>query len=107
MLRLPALLFVYLLAIPGAIFVGYMLSDPASYSSMLLVGGFVCVLAFPLFLRWHHLFAITLWNSSLVFPFLPGQPGMGLTVAAGSLLISVLNRTLNRRLKFISCPKVT
>ena len=60
----------------------------------------------PMLLRWHHLWLIALWNVQAVIFFLPGSPGIVLAMSAISLLISVIQHTLNRQVRFIHVPTV-
>ena len=64
------------------------------------------VLAIPLLLRWHHPWLIATWNSTLLLFFLPGKPPVWMGLAAVSFTISILQYTLNRKMRFLHAPTV-
>src|SRR6267142_3834652 len=102
-------LVIYAICLPLAIFLGYLLAsdNPLNYGTL---GGLSLVLFFlalPLLLRWHHSLLIAVWNLGAVLFFLPGRPELWLAAAWLSLTISIVQYTLNRRLKFISVPSLT
>src|SRR5437762_10015363 len=61
----------FVILVPLAAFLGYLLADP-DFGSFILIGGFVCLLLSPIFLRWHHLILVASWNLWVVIFFLPG-----------------------------------
>src|SRR5688572_12428138 len=103
---LPRGLLIYGLILPLAVFIGYLVATPTAFTSVVFVGGVLVVLAFPLFLRWHHAWLLFGWNAALIFYLAPGQPNLGIVLAAGSLLLSVLQRTLRNQDTFIRVPSV-
>jgi len=105
-LGLPRWLLIYGLILPLAAFIGYLVATPATLMSVAFVGAVILLLAFPLFLRWHHAWVIFCWNAVLIFYLAPGQPNLGIVLAAGSLLLSVLHRTLRSESGFIRVSSV-
>src|SRR5690242_16685344 len=103
---LPRWLFLWGLVLPLALLVGYVVATPATYISFAFAGTILLILAFPLFLRWHHAWVIFAWNASLIFYFAPGQPNLGVVLAAGSLGLSILHRTMRSEAGFIRVPSV-
>lgn len=99
-------LLAYGICLPLAVFLGYLLSDPLSFTTFGVVGGVVFVLAIPLLLRWHQFWLIAVWNTSAVVFFLPGKPPLWMLVVALSLGVGILQYTLNRKMKFLSVPSV-
>jgi hypothetical protein len=101
-------LLIYGLTLPLAVFLGWMLAaqDPMNYSTVGVVVVVLSVLAFPLLLRWHHAWLIATWNCTAMLFFVPGRPAVWMGLAAASLTISILQYTLNRRMKFLSAPTV-
>ena len=103
---LPRWLLIYGLILPLAVFLGYLVAIPTTFVSVVFVSAVILVLAFPLFLRWHHAWVIFGWNAALIFYFAPGQPNLGIVLAAGSLMLSVLQRTMRNKETFIRVPSV-
>jgi len=105
----PALfrsLFVYGLCLPLAVFLGYLLATPMDPTTAVAVEILFFVLAIPLLLRWHHPWLIAVWNSSLLLFFLPGSPPVWMGLAGVSFAISLLQYTLNRKMRFLHAPSV-
>jgi hypothetical protein len=103
-------LIVYSICVPLAIWVGYMLTsvtEMSSRSSWIYAGIFVMLLCLPLMLRWHYILLVLCLNLSMTIFFLPGQPPVWMPVLVLSLGISVLQRTLNKGMHFISAPQIT
>src|SRR5215467_13229549 len=85
----------YAICLPVALFLGYLVVNIATdpYGNMVstgLVGVLLMLMALPLFLRWYHPWLIAVWNSSLLFTFLPGllqgwfiMAAIGFTIAVG------------------------
>ncbi len=90
-----------------ALLLGYLLATPLALSSFSIIGLVLCVLLFPIFLRWHHSLVILGWNAAVIVFFLPGQPNVGLVLGAASLLVSVVTRTLTQHRTFIGYPPVS
>src|SRR4051812_17999195 len=93
-------LVVYGLCLPLAILVGYMLATPDDRITDITIIVIYGLLAFPLFLRWHHPLLVLTWNLLAVVP-VAGSPHLFLPVCAMSLMIAILQYTLNKNLKFI------
>jgi len=99
-------LLVYGVCLPLAVFLGYLLATPLDMTTLAVVLIVLTVLTFPLFLRWHHAWLIAVWNSTALIFFLPGKPQLWIGLAALSLMISLLQYTLNRNMRFLSVPSV-
>jgi len=100
-------LVIYLVCIPLALFLGYQISTPFAYDTMRAVGIILLILILPLMLKWHHELLVFSLGSNAVCFFLPGRPRLGLVMVAVSLLISILQRTLQHRSRFIRAPEIT
>jgi len=103
-------LIVYAICVPLAIWVGYLLTsvaDLSSRESLVYAGLFVLVLCIPILLRWHHILLVFCWNLPMTVFFLPGKPQVWLPMMALSLGISVLQRTVNKDMRFIPAPQIT
>ena len=105
-------LIIYVVCVPLAIFIGYLLTDPTQLmgrdtSAMAFVGILALIIVSPLLLRWHHPLVCLSWNSTMVIFFLPGQPGLWFIVTLLSLIFSVLHRTLGGVKQLVSVPQVT
>src|SRR6266446_2540458 len=99
-------LLLYSLCVPLAVFLGYLMAAPTDYTTFASLGLLFLLLASPLILRWHHLWLIATWNLSAVLFFVPGRPEVWLAMSWLSLLTSVVQHTVNRRLKFLHAPGV-
>src|SRR6185436_15642419 len=62
--------------------------------------------AIPVLLRWHSAILIVSWNAAVVFPFLPGQPYIWTVAAVGSLLLTLLQRMMDRKYEALRAPSV-
>jgi hypothetical protein len=93
--------------LPLALFLGYQLATPEDRSSLFFVGVAFCALLLPFLLRWHHSALLLCWNLPIVIFFLPGQPSLGIVMAAVSLGVSITGRALNKQSPFLKCPPVT
>jgi len=100
-------LLIYGLCLPLAIFLGYLLATPLDFTTFATVGLVLLLLMVPILLNWHRPLLIAFWSTSVVVPFLPGSPPVWLTMAGISLLITVLQRTLNKDLKLLNVPSLT
>ena len=98
---------VWLLVLPLALFLGYLLATPDDRMSFGAVGLVLFVLAIPLLLKWHYPVLIFSWNAALVPFFLPGRPDLWILMALISLTISVLRRTLDKEATFLKASSVT
>ena len=99
-------LMTYVLVIPVALMLGYMLSDPLQYSTFATVGTVLAILLFPILLRWHHPLLLLTWNMGGTMVFIKGQPEMWMLMVAISLGISIIHRALVREGTFIFVPRV-
>lgn len=100
-------LVVYAICLPLAVFLGYQLTDPLTYSAFGAIAVVVSVLLFPILMRWHHFLLVAGWNTVMVLFFIKGNPPVWFVMTALSLGVSILQRTMNRHLRFISVPQVT
>ena len=104
-------LIVYGLCLPLAVILGYMMATPdnalipgtGTWVAVLII---CAVLIIPLLLRWHHVWLIAAWNTTAMLFFVPGKPQVWIGLTAVSLLISILQYTLNRKMTFLSVPSV-
>ncbi len=100
-------LIVYAICVPLAIFVGFVLTNPMEVSTFIYGGLFGLLLVFPLLLKWHVPLLLLSWNSAVVIFFLKGTPNLWLVMVTLSLGISLLERALNRGMRFIGVPQIT
>jgi len=104
MSNLSRLVLAYIVAIPLALVLGYLVATPDTASVAAL--GFVLIcLALPLFIQWNHALLIISWNSAFVVGFAPGQPQLWLVLAASSFGIALLNYVLGFK-SFIRVPEL-
>ena len=95
-------LLIYGTCVPLAMYLGYLLASPLDLGTWVAVGLVLMTLLLPLLLRWHHPLLVFRWNLNAVVFFLPGQPQLWLLMAGISLVIALVQRTLNRQMKFIT-----
>ena len=98
---------IYLVCLPVAVFLGYLLATPDSMTDLMPVVMVVGVLSFPLLVRWHHLLLVASWNTFFITFFLPGQPGLWIVMACLSLSLALLERTLMKRTKFLHVSSIS
>jgi hypothetical protein len=100
-------LIIYALCIPLAVWIGYLLAAPADRGTFGIGGIMLLALCTPILLRWHHPLLVACWNLPLTVFFLPGSPQIWMLMVALSLGISILHRTINSEMRFLSVPSVT
>jgi hypothetical protein len=98
---------VYGICLPLAVFVGYLLAEPFTFTTFTTVGLLLLVLAIPILLNWHHQLLVLSWNATAVVFFIRGRPNLWLVMVALSLVASLLQGALSRRMKFVHVPSVT
>lgn len=81
-------LLIYSICLPLAIVLGYLITAPMDLSTIVTLGVVLSVLAFPLFVRWNHLWALAAWNTSMVVFFLPGRPPLSMVLAWACLILA-------------------
>src|SRR6266496_4489170 len=104
---LPRRLLIFLIVLPLAAFVGYLLSAPDNFNSIVWMVLIVGVLLIPVFLRWHHPFLIFSWNAAIDLYLLPGKPYLWMVLGFISLFLTVLARILHKETKLVSVPSVS
>jgi hypothetical protein len=106
----PAILrsfIIYLVCVPVAVFIGYLLANPLDYPTMAIYAIFAGLLCFPLLLRWHNWMLLFSWNLSMNLFFLKGSPPPWMVMMALSLGISILQRALSQQSQFIRVREIT
>jgi len=99
-------LLVYALILPLALILGYLLATPTDFgtwATLLMVLSVICA---PLILAYHYPLLLLSWNMTASVFFLPGRPQLWLVMAALSLGVSVLQRTLSKEARFLSVPSI-
>ncbi len=100
-------LVIYAICVPLALFLGYMVASPENLGNLTVVGAVLGLLTIPFILRWHQPLLVFSWNMIAVMFFLPGKPMIFLPMCVLSFMVSALQYTLNRKLKFLSVPSLT
>ncbi|HUA68265.1 MAG TPA: hypothetical protein VMA13_06930, partial [Candidatus Saccharimonadales bacterium] len=100
-------LIIFGMSVVLAVWLGYLLATPLSYSQLVIYGLVTLILVFPILLRWHYPLLLLSWNLTVVVFFLPGHPSLCLLMIAMSLGISVLQQLISRGGRFISVPQIT
>src|SRR5258706_7007511 len=99
-------LFVYLICLPLAVLLGYMLANPLDLTTFTTIGILLFILCIPLLLRFHYPLMLFAWNCGAVLFFLPGRPQIWLAAIALSLGISIVHRMIDKQFQFIHAPEV-
>ena len=100
-------LIIFAVCVVLAIWLGYLLANPLTYSSLAIYGFVAFILIFPIFLRWHFQLMLLSWNLAAVFFFLPGRPVVCVPIIVLSLGISLLQRMISKEHHFIRVPQIT
>jgi hypothetical protein len=105
MFKLSRILVAYAVAVPLALYLGYLVSSPDSFT-VGVIGMILFFMALPIFLKWHHALLIIFWNSIFNFVLLPGSPDVWLLFAILSMGISLLNHIMFKK-RFLRVPEMT
>lgn len=100
-------LLVYLICLPVAIFLGYLLSDPLDKHNMAMFGVGILLLLLPLLLRWYHAWLIAIWNMTVTFIYFPGLLPGWMPMACLAFVIAIGHYIMNRERKFLRSDSVT
>ena len=101
------LLITYVICIPVAGFLGYLLTDPMDYSTMGFIGIIAALLISPIFIRWHYPMMIFGLNCPMIMFFIFTRPPLWEVMAVITLTISLVERALSSERRFISVPSLT
>jgi hypothetical protein len=100
-------LILYAICAALAIFIGVLMTNPLTYSSLGFMGVMGAVLLLPILLKWHHPLMIAFWAAPISMFFIKGSPSINLVMIAISLTISIVERMVNPNRRFIKVPPVT
>jgi hypothetical protein len=100
-------LIIYVICVPLAIWLGYLLTNPMDRTTFSSVGVLVMLLLLPILLRWHHLLMVFCWNLPITIFFLPGSPTVAFPMIFLSFTLALLQRALSRERHFIRVPEIT
>jgi hypothetical protein len=98
---------IYAVCLPVAIFLGYTVSNPLEMSTVVTYAVIAFALCLPLLMKWHHAILMLSWNMSMTMFFLPGRPTLAMVALVFSGCVFVLQRALDRKMRFIVVPQVT
>jgi hypothetical protein len=97
---------IFALCIPLALILGYTLAGPFDYTFVGVVFAIAFVLILPWLLRNHRPLLWLGWNSVAIVFFLPGAPQLWIPLAFLSLLLSIVQRTIDRNFHFTTVASV-
>ena len=100
-------LIIYAACVVLAVWLGFLLAGPLTYSSLFIYGGLAFLLISPVLLRWHYPLMVLSLNMAVTIFFLPGSPTLALCTVCMSLAISILQRMVSRDHSFIRVPQIT
>ncbi len=103
---IPKNVIVFGVAVPVALLLGYLVAQPLSMRSLVLVTGLLGILALPLLMQWHHSLLLVLWNATITPYFLPGQPEAWMLAVLVSLPFTLLARALDRNRRLVMHPSL-
>jgi len=95
------------LSLPLAILIGYFLAEPLELGSIAVVVMVLSLLCVPLMMRWYYPLLVFSWNAAITPIFLPGRPAAWTLLAFAGLVIALLSRAVNAKLRFLSEPTIT
>jgi hypothetical protein len=96
----------FVIVVAVSILVGIALVDPLQFQSIGTIGLILALILFPFMARFHgHIFAFSI-SSGLIIPFVPGQPYLWVAMAAVTLGLAALNRTLRKQQVYLSVPEI-
>jgi O-antigen ligase len=99
-------LIIYGLCLPLAIYIGYLLANPADRAGLTVIVVACFLPLIPVLLRWHHLMLIISWNMSMVLFFIQGSPYLWMAMTALSLSLTILQHILKRNVEFLAVRSV-
>ena len=100
------MLITYVIVIPLAILVGYLLTDPLDYGTLGFFGLIIALLLSPILIKWHYPILVFGLSCPAICFFLVGRPPLWQVVALLSLGISLVERAMSSR-RFLSVPVAT
>jgi hypothetical protein len=106
----PALarsLLVYVICLPVAIFLGFLLSDPLDKQNAGIFAVGLLLLLLPVLLRWYHAWLITIWNMTITFIYMPGMLPGWMPMACIAFAVAVGHYVMNRERKFLPSYSVS
>jgi hypothetical protein len=101
------MLITYVVVIPLAALVGWMLCNPLDYGTLGFFALVAVLIASPIFIKWHYPILMFGLGCPAICFFLPGKPPLWEVITLLSLGLSIVERTLNSDRKFISVPVFT
>ncbi|HWQ90192.1 MAG TPA: hypothetical protein VN673_00870, partial [Clostridia bacterium] len=102
-------LLIYAVVLPLALLLGWVLAADSPVVDLrvwFVVGSIIMVIAAPLILQHYHAWLILSWNMLTVVFFLPGRPPLWMLLAFAGLGIAILQRALNKDVKFLHARSV-
>jgi len=100
-------LLIYVICIPLALTLGYLLANPFDVVGVTLVGTVFIVLLLPLLIQHHYAFMLFAWNMGAVVFFLPGRVHLWMVAVALSFAVSFTHRILDKKVRFLTVPQLT
>ena len=103
------MLITYVVCIPVAITVGYLLTDPLDYGTLGFLGLLIAILISPIFIKWHYPMLVFGLGCPIICFFIVGKPPFSQVIVVLSLGIALTERILNvnGEKRFLSVPAMT
>jgi len=100
------MLITYMICIPMAVLVGFLLTNPLDYGTLGFLGLVIALVISPIFIRWHYPLMVFSLSSPIVLFFLKGNPPFSTVMIVFCLGIAILNRILRSEQGGFSVPVI-
>ena len=101
------MLITYVICIPLAVMVGYLLTNPLDFGTLGFLGIVVALILSPVFIKWHYPILVFAISSPIMMFFLKGDPSFSQVMIFLSLGIALVERTVSSERRFLSVPSIT
>jgi len=101
------MLITYVICIPLAVMVGYLLTNPLDFGTLGFLGIVAALILSPIFIKWHYPIMVFALSSPIMMFFLKGNPPFSQVMVFLSLGIALVERTVSSERRFISVPSIT
>jgi hypothetical protein len=99
--------FIYILPLVLALFLGFSLATPSDGTAFMAVFGVLALFALPFLLRHYHTTAILCWHFAAIVFVLPGKPPIWIVAALIALVVGILHRAMDKNTRILNVPSIT
>ena len=101
------MLITYVVIIPVAVLVGYLLTNPLDFGTLGFLGLVMLIIISPIFIKWHYPILVFGLACPMTCFFLIGRPPLAQVVILLCLGIAIVERTINSEKRFLRVPAMT